>query len=333
MKLETGNAMHPHLIGTAIVLVVLSLSYSPQTPAEATRPVQRATDARKASQQSYLTPEAAAQALADAVRANDPRGMRATLGQGSDQLIRSGDPVEDERGRERFLVAYKQAVRIEREGDGSAHVFLGDDEWPFPFPLVHANAGWRFDTRAGAKEILSRRIGRNELSAMQVCLAYVDAQREYVLKDRDNDGLLEYAQELISAPGKHDGLYWQTAQGEPPSPLGPLVARARSEGYENAQGNSAQPYHGYLFRILTAQGPHAAGGAYDYIVDGRMIGGFALVAWPARWRASGVTTLIVNHDGVVYSKNLGPQTPAIVARMVRFDPDATWTKESATPGH
>ena len=333
MKLEIGNAMHPYLLRTVIVLVVLSLSYSQETPAEATRSVQRAAGAKKASQQSYSTPEAAAQALADAVRANDPRAIRATLGQGSDQLIRSGDPVEDERGRERFLAAYEQAVKIEREGDGSARVFLGDNEWPLPFPLVHANARWRFDSRAGAKEILSRRIGRNELSAVQVCLAYVDAQREYVLKDRDNDGLLEYAQKLISTPGKRDGLYWQTAQGDPPSPLGPLVAAARSEGYGNAQGNSPQPYHGYLFKILTAQGPHAAGGAYDYIINGRMIGGFALVAWPARWRASGVTTLIVNHDGVVYSKNLGPQTPAIVARMARFDPDATWTKESATPGH
>jgi hypothetical protein len=193
--------------------------------------------------------------------------------------------------------------------------------------------GWHFDSRSGAKEILNRRIGRNELSAAQVCLAYVDAQREYVLKDRDNDGLLEYAQELISAPGKRDGLYWQTAQGEPPSPLGPLVAKARSEGYGEAHSNSAQPYHGYLFKILTAQGPNAGGGAYDYVVDGRMIGGFALVAWPARWRASGVMTFVVNHDGVVYSKTLGPQTPAMVARMARFDPDPTWTKESAVPTH
>jgi hypothetical protein len=162
-------------------------------------------------------------------------------------------------------------------------------------------------------------------------LAYVDAQREYVLKDRDDNGLLEYAQELISAPGKRDGLYWQTAQGETPSPLGPLMAKARSEGYGEAHSDSAQPYHGYLFKILTAQGPNAGGGAYDYVVDGRMIGGFALVAWPARWRGSGVMTFVVNHDGIVYSKNLGPQTPARVARMTRFDPDPTWTKESAVP--
>jgi hypothetical protein len=325
--------MPRRLLSGAIVLVVLSLSHAEETPAQATRFAQRSADAREASQQSFPSPEAATQALADAVRDNDSRKIHATLGSGSGRLIRSGDPVEDERGRERFLAAYREAVKIEREGDARARAFLGSHEWPLPFPLIHTAAGWRFDARAGAKEILSRRIGRNELGAVQVCLAYGDAQREYVLKDRDNDGVLEYAQKLISAPGKRDGLYWQTAQGEPPSPLGPLVGKARSEGYEKAQGDSAQPYHGYLFKILTAQGPHAAGGAYDYIVNGRMIGGFALVAWPARWRASGVMTFIVDHDGVVYSKNLGPQTPAIVELMALFDPDATWTKESAIPAH
>jgi hypothetical protein len=333
MQLQIQNAMSGRLLGIAMILFVLSVSYSEETPAQATRSIQRSAHARQASQQTFPTPEAATQALADAVRGNDSRKMQATLGPGSGRLIRSGDPVEDERGRARFLAAYQEAVKIERDRDGSARVFLGSNEWPLPFPLVHTAAGWRFDARSGAKEILSRRIGRNELSAVQVCLAYVDAQREYVLKDRDNDGVLEYAQELISAPGKRNGLYWQTAQGESASPLGPLVGKARSEGYGDAQGDTAQPYHGYLFKILTAQGPRAAGGAYDYIIDGRMIGGFALVAWPARWRASGVMTFIVNHDGVVYSKNLGPQTPAIVERMALFGPDATWTKEPATPGH
>ena len=330
MKIELENATLRNLLGTVIISVAVSLPYS---LAHATGPAQRSASSREPLQQLYASPVAAAQALADAVRDNDQRKMRATLGSGSDKLIRSGDPVADEQGRARFLDAYKQAVKIEREEDGSVRVFLGSNEWPLPFPLIHTVAGWHFDSRSGAKEILNRRIGRNELSAAQVCLAYVDAQREYVLKDRDNDGLLEYAQELISAPGKRDGLYWQTAQGEPPSPLGPLVAKARSEGYGEAHGDSAQPYYGYLFKILTAQGPNAGGGAYDYIVDGRMIGGFALVAWPARWRASGVMTFVVNHDGVVYSKNLGPQTPAVVARMARFDPDPTWTKESAAPMH
>ena len=333
MKPQMSSAASRRFLCTAIVMVMLSLWYSEDTPAQTTRSVHRSADAKASSQQSFATPEAAVQALAAAVRNNDSREMYAALGTGSGELIRSGDPVEDERRREAFLAAYDQAVKIERVGDRSARVFVGDSEWPFPFPLLHSAAGWRFDVRSGAREILSRRIGRNELDAVQVCLAYVDAQREYALKDRDNDGVLEYAQELISAPGKQNGLYWETAPGEPPSPLGPLVAKARSEGYGTAQDDSAQPYHGYLFKILTAQGPRAAGGAYDYIVDGQMIGGFALVAWPARWRASGVMTFIVNHDGVVYSKNLGPQTPAIAARMALFDPDATWTKESVTSAH
>jgi hypothetical protein len=333
MKLQMQNTMSRRLLSTLIVLVVVWLSYAESTPAQTTQSIRGSADAKRSSQRNFASPEAATRALADAVRDNDSRKIYATLGSGSGRLIRSGDPVEDERGREAFLAAYKEAVKIEREGDASARVFVGSHEWPFPFPLVHTAAGWRFDARSGAKEILNRRIGRNELNAVQVCLAYVDAQREYVLKDRDSDGVLEYAQKLISAPGKRDGLYWQSAQGELPSPLGPLVAKAHSEGYGKAQGDRAQPYHGYLFRILTGQGPRAAGGAYDYVVDGRMIGGFALVAWPARWRASGVMTFIVNHDGSVYSKNLGPHTPTIAARMTVFDPDGTWTKESATPGH
>jgi hypothetical protein len=186
---------------------------------------------------------------------------------------------------------------------------------------VKTATGWRFDSKAGAEEVLNRRIGRNERSAIQVCLAYVDAQREYATKDRDKDGLLEYAHKFISTPGEHDGLYWETREGEAASPLGPLSTRAKEQGYENLE-----PYHGYYYKILTAQGADNLGGAYSYIVRGQMIGGFALVAYPARWGASGVMTFICNHRAVVYEKNLGKGTVVIAERMTRYNPDATWKK-------
>ena len=199
---------------------------------------------------------------------------------------------------------------------------MGENSYPFPFPLVKDAAGWRFDARRGANEIVNRRIGANELATIQVCLAYVDAQREFVLKDRDSNGVLEYAQKLVSTPGKHDGLYWAAKEGESPSPLGPLGLKARHEGY----GKDAGAYHGYRYKILTGQGKGAPGGAYDYVVKGKMIGGFGLVAWPARWGASGVMTFVCNHEGVVYETNLGPDTGTIAAAMTRFNPDSTWKK-------
>ena len=274
-------------------------------------------------QRSFATPEAAAAALLEAVRAADPKQIHSVLGPGSGKLITSGDPVEDAMRRDHFVAAYNEAVRIEAPDEGKATLFIGAEQWPFPFPLVKTVTGWRFDVKAAAEEILNRRIGRNERSAIQVCLAYVDAQREYATKDRDQNGLLEYAQKLISTPGKKDGLYWDTAEGEPMSPLGPLSTRARQQGYEDL---SAAPYHGYYYRILTAQGGHAEGGAYDYIVDGKMIGGFALVAYPARWGASGVMTFICSHAGVVYQKNLGKDTASIAQGMTLYDPDSTWQR-------
>ncbi|MFI5317233.1 MAG: DUF2950 domain-containing protein, partial [Myxococcota bacterium] len=195
----------------------------------------------------------------------------------------------------------------------------------FAIPLVRKGDQWHFDAAAGRKEILARRVGRNELATIQVCLAYVDAQREYGSKDRNADGLFEYAKKFRSTPGQQDGLYWPAEPNEPESPLGEFVADARSEGYAGKPAGT--PYHGYLFKILTAQGPHAAGGAYDYLVRGRMLGGFALVAYPAQYGNSGVMTFLVNHDDVVYSKDLGPDTKKIAAAMKRFDPDSTWKKE------
>jgi hypothetical protein len=272
------------------------------------------------AQRSFATPEEAVEALIAAIRSDDVRNIGRVLGTGSDKLIRSGDQVADRQARERFIAAYEKRSRIEQDSQTKATLLIGENDWPFPFPMVrHANR-WAFDARSGADEILNRRIGRNELAAIQVCLAYVDAQREYALQEGSDNGLHAYAMKLVSTPGTKDGLYWPAQEGEPSSPLGPLASKAKEEGYQG------QPYHGYYYRILTAQGAAAPGGSYDYVVDGRMIGGFALIAYPARWGASGVMTFIVNHDGVVYQRNLGRRTAAIAASMTRFDPDSNWSK-------
>jgi hypothetical protein len=294
-------------------------------------PAAIATDVAQAKapaqvQHRYPTAQAATEALVAALQADDRRLLRTVLGPGSDPLINSGDPIADRQGRARFVAAYDKRSKIEPEGDAKAILIVGENDWPLPFPLVKDAAGWRFDTEAGAEEILNRRIGRNERAAIQVCLAYGDAQREYALTQGNRDGMHEYAMKLVSTPGKRDGLYWPTKEGQPLSPLGPLVEEAKEEGYGKSKNAVHEPYHGYLYRMLTAQGPDAPGGAYDYIVRGRMIGGFALVAYPARWGVSGVMTLIVNHDGVVYERNLGKATTAVASQMTRFDPDSSWSK-------
>jgi len=279
-----------------------------------------------AAQQSFASPEAAVQSLVAAVRGDDTKRIQQVLGPGSSKLIRSGDPVADRQGRERFVAAYEKHFKVERAGDEKATLLIGEMDWPFPFPLVRHGDRWSFDAKSGAEEILNRRIGRNELAAIQACLAYVDAQREYALTAGNTDGLHRYAMKFISTPGKRDGLYWPAPEGEPLSPIGPMVAKAQEEGYGKNKRTTNEPYHGYLYRILIAQGSDAPGGAYDYVIKGHMIGGFALVAYPARWAASGVMTFIVNHDGIVYQKNLGQNTVAVASRMTRFDPDATWSK-------
>jgi hypothetical protein len=272
----------------------------------------------------FPSAEEATRAFVAALRAGDKAALLGILGREGRSLITSGDPVADREGREAFLRAYDTAHAFVPRG--SAMVLqVGADDWPFPIPLVPEGSGWRFDTRQGRDEILARRIGRNETNAIQTCLAYVDAQREYYAQDRNGDGILEYAQRFDSTPGQRDGLYWETSAGEPPSPLGPLVVRAHAAGYRRAKAGPT-PYQGYLYRILTAQGPDAADGAYDYVVRGHMIAGFGLVAFPAQYGASGVMTFVVNHDGDVYQKDLGPTTRAVAAAMKTFDPDTTWTK-------
>lgn len=278
------------------------------------------------TQKTYATPDAAAAALADAVRAKSVDQLLAIVGPGASSWLFSGDLVADANDWKKFLAAYDEKHSLDTKGDKST-LNVGVDDWPFPAPIVNRNGKWAFDAAAGREEILNRRVGRNELDAMQTLLAIVDAQREYATTDPDGNGYADYAKRFASTPGKRDGLFWPASAGAPDSPLGPLVAVAAREGYgKDAKAGKPEAYHGYYYRIMTQQGKDAPGGAYDYMVGDKLLGGFAVVAWPATYRTSGVMTFIVNHDGVVYEKDLGPQTTSIAAGMSRFNPDATWRK-------
>jgi hypothetical protein len=286
-----------------------------------------AADVKQVKQKTFQTPEEAAKALFDAVKADDAKGLLAIFGPAGKEVISSGDEVADKTGRERFVKAYEVMNKLEKETDKKVTLVIGNHEWPFPVPIVKKGETWVFDTMAGKEELLNRRIGRNELNTIQTCLAYVDAQREYALKDRDSDKLLEYAQRFRSTEGKRDGLYWEAKEGEEQSPMGNFAAQAVKEGYGGKKsGDKPNPYHGYYYRILKAQGKNAPGGAYDYLVKGQMIGGFALVAYPAEYGASGIMTFMVNHDGAVYQKDLGKDTARIAGTMTKYDPDKTWKK-------
>ena len=267
----------------------------------------------------------AVNAFVAAVRAADRRALVEILGPRGRPLVWSGDDIADRAAFQRFTAAYDRAHRFEGTG-GRVVLYVGDDDFPFPIPLVPDGPHWVWDTDAGDDELLSRRIGQNELSVIQVCLAYVDAQVEYYSRGR---GLLEYAQRLASRKGQRDGLYWEMRPGEPESPLGPLVARARAAGYRLPPLGRPVPYHGYFYRILFAQGPDAPGGAYEYVVRGHMIGGFALIAYPASYGVSGIMTFVVNQDGIVYQKDLGPKTAQIANAMTTYNPDTTWVAAEA----
>jgi hypothetical protein len=274
------------------------------------------------AQQSFKTAEEAVDALVRAAKTSDGKSILTVLGRDGADIVSSGDPVADASARNRVIDAYDAKHQVVIEGTDKAVLIIGREDWPFPIPLVRKNGNWRFDTAAGREEILYRRIGRNELSAIQACLAYVDAQQEYAEQGVAGNGV--YAQRIVSRPGKKDGLYWPAQSSADESPLGELAASAAAEGYR--VGQQRAPYHGYYYKILTEQGRNASGGALDYIVRGRMIGGFALVAYPAEYRNSGVMTFIVNHQGDVYEKDLGPNTARVAASMRAFNPDNTWQR-------
>jgi hypothetical protein len=276
------------------------------------------------TQEQFNTPEEAVDALVGAAKAGDTEAIVAVLGPDGQSIVNSGDPVADTNTREKFAAAYDAKHSIEFEGDGTQTLTIGDDNWPFPIPLVNNAGKWQFDTAKGVDEILSRRIGRNELSVIQVAQAYVQAQNEYAALDPAGLGQGVYAQRIVSRPGKKDGLYWPTVEGETPSPLGVFAAQASTEGYKVGKGPI--PYHGYFYRILTRQGASAPGGAYDYLVKGKMKGGFALVAFPAEYGNSGIMTFVVNHDGSVFEKDLGPKTATLARSIDSFAPDPSWAK-------
>ena len=278
------------------------------------------------AQQAYPSPEEAAASLAAALKTGTRSAILKVLGKDGEDIAASGDDVADAEMRQRFLSAYEARHSIKTEGNKKATLIVGADDFPFPVPLVNNRSGWEFDTAAGRIEILYRRIGRNELDAIQTCLAFVDAQNEYAEKDR-GEGVGVYAQHIVSSPGKKDGLFWRDDRD--PSPLGVLAAKASAEGYKaGEQGEQPEPYHGYYFRIMRGQGTDAPGGAFNYVVKGKMIGGFALIAYPADYGNSGVMTFLVNHAGIVYQKDLGKRTESLANRIILFDPDQTWKKVS-----
>ncbi len=279
------------------------------------------------AQKLFTTPEDALKKLVEVVKAKDKAALDQILGPSSKDLL-SGDAVQDEAESEAFARHVAEKTSLVKENDSKVIIYLGNENWPFPIPLVKKNGQWFFDTEAGKEEILNRRIGEDELTAILVCRTYVKAQREYVLKDWDGDGILAYAQKLRSDPGKKNGLFWRHAPGEPVSPLGELVAQARMEGYKKGKSvfkEQPLPFHGYYFKILTRQGKNAPGDKYDYVIGGNMVGGFALVAFPSNWGKSGVMTFIVNQQGKVYQKNLGPDTLKVAQDVDTYDPDETWT--------
>ena len=284
--------------------------------------------ARQNEPRAFATPEDAARALASAARAEGVNALMAIFGPAGREILDSSDPATSQRNRETFWVAFAEEWRLEDAGVGRKELVIGHESWPFPVPVVKTPKGWVFDAAAGKQEILNRRVGRNELAALEVTQAYVKAQRAYAASSHDGKPTGTYAQRIASEPGTQNGLYWPAGQGQPRSPLGDLVAQAAKEGQpRDAAQPGRTPFHGYYFRIVTGgQGSSAPGGAKAYVVNGEMTGGFALVAWPAQYDATGVMTFIVNQDGVVYQKDLGPETATRAPSLTRYDPDSTWTR-------
>ena len=283
------------------------------------------SDAEKSDKKSFTSPNEAVNALINAVKQNDTQKLLAITGPEGEEIVSSGDEVADKAERTRFLEAFEAMHKLEQETPEKAILIIGKEKWPFPIPMVKAGERWHFDVAAGKEELLNRRIGRNELNVIKVMNAYVDAQREYAIIDRDGDDVREFAQKLPSDEGKKDGLYWPAKEGEEMSPMGPFIAKAREEGYRK-KDEGPPPYHGYYYKILKAQGASPPGGAYDYVVNGNMILGFGLLAHPAEYGASGIMTCIINQQGIVYEKDLGEETATIAEAMETYDPDETWKK-------
>ena len=279
-----------------------------------------------AKQQHFASPEDAAAALVAAAKTGEAKALLAILGPAGKPLIDSGDAVADREAFADFVADYEAANKLEKTSETQVTLVTGQDDWPMPIPIVKDDAGWRFDTEAGDDEVLARRIGRNELFTIQSILAFGDAQREFYASNPEKSELLHYARRFLSTNGKRDGLYYPTAEGQAPSPLGELFAKAKAEGYKKGGKDKPTPYHGYFYRILDGQGAHADGGAYSYLAKDKLLGGFAVVAYPATWGVSGVMTFQMNQDGVVFEKDLGPKTAAAAQAIKIFDPDETWTK-------
>jgi DUF2950 family protein len=282
--------------------------------------------ARAAEQKTFATPYEAVRALVKAAEDGNRDEMIAVLGDDGKELIYSGDTVQDKAGMEGFVKSYKSKHAIVRQDDQTRILKVGANDWQMPIPIVNDGGKWRFDTAAGKQELLYRRIGHNELGAIAACRGYIDAQKDYAAVGHDGLPAGIYAQKLMSSPGKQDGLYWETAEGDPASPAGPLLADASAEGYTGEGLGKAQPYHGYFYHVLKAQGSAAKGGAKSYLTDGTLTEGVALVAFPAQYKVSGVMTFIINQRGIVYQKDLGEKTPDIATAMTDYDPDSSWKK-------
>lgn len=280
--------------------------------------------AQEPGQKTFHSASAATQALVAAVQANDETALLNILGPSAKEVLSSGDTVEDKDRRQQFVQKYRQMHRMVIEPNGLTTLYIGAENWPTPIPLAHKNGEWYFDTAAGKREILARRVGQNEMTVIQVCHELVDAEKEYQGQEHPGEQGKQYAERIYSNPGQENGLYWQASSGQPESPIGPLVAQASLAGYSGRPGVRSEPFYGYYFRVLTAQGPNAAGGARSYIVDGKMTRGFAFIAFPAEYRSSGVMTFIVSQAGKVYQKDLGPNTGETAKNTKSFDPDSSW---------
>jgi hypothetical protein len=313
--------------GVAMLAVGLAVGMMPLAALAQTKaPTESAAAALAADQKVFASASDAAAALIAALQADDTTALLKILGPGGEKLVVTGDPVAAKAARESFLASYQQSHVLETEADGSVTIVVGDNAWPMPIPIVEVDGHWQFDSTLGAQVIIDRQIGRNELLTIQTLFAAVLAQKDYYDRMQTAGGAGFFAQYLYSAPGTQNGLYWAVAPGEEESPLGPLVAQAQDEGYPGVTHEGGQvPYHGYYFRLLKAQGPDSSDGAKDYIHDGKMTGGFAYVAWPSYYGRSGIMTFIVNQDGNVFQKDLGPDTGTIAKDMTVFNPDLSWS--------